>query len=63
MTFLEVQLERVSAACLAEQKHAEMLQDLKTKSSQHDEKLSNLTKLVKLLQSFTDGQEAVVDKM
>ena len=39
------------------------VQNIDKRVSQFEEKLSNLTKLVKLLQSFADGQETVVDKL
>ena len=63
MTFLEIQLERISLTCLQQQKSNELLKEMQDKVEAHDEKLVSLTRLVKLLQSFSDGQESELDKL
>lgn len=49
MTFLEIQLERVSQACLEGKGTAEKVNQLTTKLNAQDEKIVNISRLVKLL--------------
>ena len=58
LSFLEVQLERVSAACLQVQGFDARIDGLSTQSVQNEEKLSNATKLVQLTQSYSEQQAA-----
>jgi len=57
MSFLEVQLERVSAACLQVQGFAEDMKAVQSRLGQQEEKIVNISRLVKLLQSYSDAQE------
>ena len=58
LSFLEVQLERVSAACLQVQGFDARIDGLSTQAVQNEEKLSNATKLVQLTQSYSEQQAA-----
>ena len=57
MTFLEIQLERVSQTCLAQQSNNEKMTQLSSKVNLQEEKVVNISRLVKLLQSYSDAQE------
>lgn len=63
MTFLEIQLERISLTCLQQQKSNELLKEMQDKVEAHDEKIVSLTRITKLLQSFSDGQESELEKL
>ena len=54
--FLEVQLEKVSNALLANKSLEEKLVESQTRIDDFGDKLVNITKLVKLLQDFTEAQ-------
>lgn len=57
MSFLEVQLERVSAACLTVQGFSERMEQMQTQFTTQEEKIVNISRLIKLLQSYSDAQE------
>ena len=57
MSFLEVQLERVSASCLQIQGLTETIHQVQSQLHQQEEKTVNISRLVKLLQSYSDAQE------
>ena len=63
MTFLEIQLERVSQTCLNSQNIAGKVDTLCAKVSSHEEKIVNISRLLKLLQSYSDAQEEDSDKL
>ena len=63
MTFLEIQLERVSLTCLQQQQTNDTLKEMQEKVSSHEDKIVNLSRLVKLLQSYSDGQESHIDRL
>lgn len=63
VTFLEIQLERVSQTCMQQQQNNVQLKEMWGLIDNHNEKITNLTRLVKLLQSFSDGQESDLDKI
>ncbi|CAN0386662.1 unnamed protein product, partial [Discosporangium mesarthrocarpum] len=54
--FLEVQLERVSAACLASQDFSSRINALDEQAETVDEKMLSLTKLVRLAQTYSEEQ-------
>ena len=49
MTFLEIQLERISMTRLQQQKNNDQLKEMQELVGSHEEKLISLTRLVKLL--------------
>jgi hypothetical protein len=55
MSFLEVQLERVSSACLTVQGFAERIEQISNQMGTQEEKVVNISRLVKLLQSYSDA--------
>lgn len=55
MTFLEVQLERVTQSCLTVQGFSERIEQIQSQMTTQEEKLVNTTRLVKLLQSYSDA--------
>ena len=57
MTFLEVQLEKVSSACLTVQGFSERIEQVQGQQTVQEEKIVNISRLVKLLQSYSDAQE------
>lgn len=63
MTFLEVQLERVNAACANYTAQQERVDALQAQLSGQDEKITNISRLVKLLQSFSEAQEEDVNNI
>ena len=56
ISFLEVQLERVSAACLSTQGFGDRIDQIQGQLYGTEEKILNLTHLVKLSQSYYDRQ-------
>jgi len=54
--FLEIQLERISQAILHVDTFNDKLETVCAQVNSFEEKLNNSNKLVKLLQSFADGQ-------
>ena len=54
--FLEIQLERISQAILQLDSFNDKIQGICTQVNTNEEKLNNSNKLLKLLQSFADGQ-------
>ncbi|DBA04334.1 TPA: hypothetical protein N0F65_002096 [Lagenidium giganteum] len=54
ISFLEVQLERVSAACLASKTFEQRLADLEGAQSDHDQRLASLTKVFRLNQEYVE---------
>jgi len=55
--FLEIQLERISQAILQLDSFNDKIQGICHQVNTNEEKLNNSNKLLKLLQSFADGQE------
>ncbi len=56
-TFLEVQMGKVTAACETAQRQGERMDMLEGQVTAMQERIAGLTQLVKLMQSYTDGQE------
>ena len=54
MTFLEVQLERVTQACTKALSVSDKVEALSGHVAGQDEKVANIGRLVKLLQSFAE---------
>ena len=54
--FLEVQLEKVSNALLTIDTFSDKIEEALDKVNTFEDKFSNVNKLLKLLQSFTDAQ-------
>jgi hypothetical protein len=54
VNFLEVQLERVSAACLGVQAHDQRFNDIQDNLINLDEKIGTTTRLVGLAQQCTE---------
>ena len=57
MTFLEVQLERVTQACNNALSFQDKVEGLQAQTNAQEEKMQNVSRLVKLLQSFSEAQE------
>ncbi|TNV83667.1 hypothetical protein FGO68_gene9216 [Halteria grandinella] len=57
MSFLEVQLERATAASMQVQGFGEDLKQVQGNLKSQEEKIVNISRLVKLLQSYSDAQE------
>ena len=57
ISFLEVQLERVTQTVLTTQGFSDRIESLQSQVTSSDEKLINLTRLVKLQQTFAETQE------
>lgn len=62
-TYLELQLDKVTAACSASQKYAERIDLVSGQVTTLEEKIANLTKVIKLIQSYTEGQEQEIQKL
>lgn len=56
ISFLEIQLEKVSNALISSRSFDERLEEALNKISTYDERLNTMMKLIKLLQSFADTQ-------
>ena len=57
MTFLEIQLERATQTCMQQKQAQESVFAMNQKVNMHEEKIVNISRLVKLLQSYSDAQE------
>eukprot|EP00742_Colponemidia_sp_Colp-10_P009356 GILJ01010194.1.p1 GENE.GILJ01010194.1~~GILJ01010194.1.p1 ORF type:complete len:640 (+),score=99.16 GILJ01010194.1:66-1922(+) len=57
IAFLEVQLERVTASCLTVQGFSERIEQVQSHVNTVEEKISNMTRLLKLLQNYGDQQD------
>jgi len=57
MTFLELQLERISQSVANQQTNTTQILTLTKSLSVQEEKIVNISRLVKLLQSYSDAQE------
>jgi hypothetical protein len=55
MTFLEIQLERVTQTALQQQSANESVFQVQQKVNMQEEKVVNISRLVKLLQSYSDA--------
>lgn len=56
ISFLELQLEKVSNALISSKTFDERLEQALTKLTGYDDKFSTMMKLIKLLQGFADSQ-------
>jgi len=54
ITFLEVQLERVSAACLTSQSFSERIEEVRAQTINYEEKVQNLARAVKLCEQASE---------
>lgn len=54
LSYLEVQLERVSAACLATQSFEKRLLELETSQNDQDKKLASFSKIIQLNQEYQE---------
>ena len=63
VTYLELQLDRITTACSATQKYGERIDIVSGQVTSMEEKVANLTKVVKLIQSYTEGQEQEMQKL
>ncbi|CAG9335518.1 unnamed protein product [Blepharisma stoltei] len=63
ISFLEVQLERVSQAVLLTQNFSERIENVQSQLNSAEEKIINLTRLVKLQQNFAETQEEEINSM
>lgn len=61
ISFLEVQLERVAQSVLTTQGFSERIESLQIQLLSSDEKIINLTRLVKLQQTYADSQEEEIN--
>jgi len=57
ISYLEVQLERVTQACLQSQGFNERIEQIQTQLNTAEEKILNITRLVKLQQNYSENQE------
>ncbi|OMJ82175.1 hypothetical protein SteCoe_17194 [Stentor coeruleus] len=63
ISFLEVQLERVTQTVLATQGFNDRIEALQTQVNSSEEKIINLTRLVKLQQTYAESQEEEVNNL
>jgi hypothetical protein len=63
ISFLEVQLERVTQTVLTTQGFSDRIESLQTQLNSSDEKIINLTRLVKLQQTFAETQEDEINSI
>ncbi|CAM9713650.1 unnamed protein product [Hapterophycus canaliculatus] len=56
LNFLEIQLERVSAACLASQDFGNRIDEIAIKAAAGEEKVLSATKLIRLAQTYSEEQ-------
>eukprot|EP00696_Hemimastix_kukwesjijk_P008480 gnl/Hemi2/20719_TR6860_c0_g5_i1.p1 gnl/Hemi2/20719_TR6860_c0_g5~~gnl/Hemi2/20719_TR6860_c0_g5_i1.p1 ORF type:complete len:585 (-),score=227.86 gnl/Hemi2/20719_TR6860_c0_g5_i1:79-1833(-) len=57
ISYLEVQLERVTASCMTVQSFSERIEQVQGQLNTSEEKVMNLTKLVKMTQAYAEQQE------
>ena len=57
MTYLEAQLERITSACLTVQGYNDRMDQMTGQITSVEERIVNLTRLIKLLQSSSESQE------
>lgn len=63
ISFLEVQLERVTQTVLTTQGFSDRIETLQTQVNSSEEKIINLTRLVKLQQTYAESQEEEVSNL
>lgn len=63
ISFLEVNLERVTQSVLTTQGFSDRIESLQSQLTSSDEKLLNLTRLVKLQQTFAESQEEEINSL
>lgn len=63
ISFLEVQLERVTQTVLTTQGFNDRIESLQTQLNSSDDKIINLTRLVKLQQTFAESQEEEINNL
>lgn len=54
MSFLEVQLERVSASCLTVQAYSERIEAMQTQCNTMEEKILNCGRIIKMMQQYNE---------
>merc|ERR1711969_224509 len=62
ISYLEVQLERVSAACMTAQGFSDRIEQQQAQLTTAEEKIVNSTRLVKLAMSYIEQQGADFDR-
>ncbi|OMJ66049.1 hypothetical protein SteCoe_37247 [Stentor coeruleus] len=63
VSFLEVQLERVTQTVLTTQGFSDRIETLQTQVNSSEEKIINLTRLVKLQQTYAESQEEEISNL
>jgi hypothetical protein len=63
ISFLEVQLERVTQSVLTTQGFSDRIESLQGQITSADEKIVNLTRLVKLQQTYAESQEEEISRL
>ena len=61
ISFLEVQLERVTQSVLTTQGFSDRIESLQTQLNSSDDKIINLTRLIKLQQTYAESQEEEIN--
>lgn len=63
ISFLEVQLERVTQSVLTTQGFSDRIESLQSQVNSSDEKIINLTRLIKLQQTYAESQEDEISNL
>ncbi len=63
VSYLEAQLEKVTAACMTVQGFNDRIDQMNGQVVSTEERIVNLTRLIKLIQSCTDNQEQEATKV
>jgi len=63
LTYLEAQLERVTAACLTTQGFGERIDQMAGQVTSVEERIVNLTRLLKLLQTSSESHDQDIQKI
>jgi hypothetical protein len=63
ISFLEVQLERVTQSVLTTQGFSDRIESIQSQLNSSDEKIINLTRLIKLQQSYAESQEEEINQL
>ncbi len=63
MTYLETQLERLTSACMTVQGYGERMDQMSSQITSVEERIVNLTRLIKLLQTTSETQEQESQKI
>ncbi len=63
MSFLEVQLERVSASCMTVQAYSERIEAMQTQCNTMEEKILNCGRIIKMMQQYNEQVTQMAEKL